>query len=105
MVALAAAGANAQSTPLADPMRPPNRAPETASGTLSALRLEGILVSGSRKLALIGGEFLEEGERIHGVHIVRIERETVTVRRDGQTFVLRPESAVAQSAAESGEPQ
>ena len=97
---VASVAGNAQ---LADPMRPAMRSPQAAAGVAAPVRLAGIVIANSRKLALIDGEFLEEGQRIHGVRIVRIERETVTVSRDGQIFVLRPESAVPESAADSGE--
>jgi hypothetical protein len=94
-----------QEKPLQDPMRPAVRAPGGAAGTAATrLRLEGIVIAASRRLALIDGEFLEEGQRIHGVSIERIDRESVTVRRNGQTVVLRPESVAAMPAADSGEP-
>ena len=93
-----------QSAPLADPMRPAVRGPAAGGLARDSLRLQGIVIAESRKLALIAGEFLEEGQQIYGVRILSIDRDTITVRRDGKTFVLRPESA-APEAAESGESQ
>lgn len=96
----------AQEAPLADPMRPALRRPAGAgSRSAEAPRLEGIVISASRRLALIGGEFLQEGEQIYGTRIQRIERDSVTVVRNGKTLVLRPESVVAPRVAESGEQQ
>jgi hypothetical protein len=99
--------AHGQTAPLADPTRPALRTPGGPAGTgaSDSLRLEGIVISASRKLALIDGEFLEEGEQIYGMRIERIEREKVTVRRDGKTLVLRPESGAAEATPESGEPR
>lgn len=95
---------SAQDAPLADPTRPALRSPAGAAGrSASSLRLEGIVISANRKLALINGEFLAEGEQIYGLRIERIDRDKVTARRNGQRLVLRPESAVAQADAESGE--
>lgn len=93
-----------QAAALGDPMRPAARAPEAGAvpDGAAALRLEGIVFAASRKLALIDGEFLVEGQRFHDVKIERIQRDQVTVQRDGKTWVLRPESAT--TAAESGEP-
>lgn len=92
-----------QSERLADPMRPALRTPGGAGArNADALRLQGIVIAKSRKLALIAGEFLEEGQQIFGARIERIERDTVTVVRNGKTLVLRPESA-APVAAETGE--
>ena len=105
--AIVASQVYGQSTPLADPTRPALRRPGGAAGNgaSNSLRLEGIVIAASRKLALIDGEFLKEGEQIYGARIERIDRETVTVRRNGKTFVLRPESAPAEVVAESGETQ
>jgi MSHA biogenesis protein MshK len=94
----------AQDAPLADPTRPALRNPGGAGArTASGLRLEGIVISADRKLALISGEFLAEGDQIYGLRIERIDRDKVTARRNGQTLVLRPESAVPEAEAESGE--
>ncbi len=101
---LTALPASAQDAPLADPTRPALRSPAGAAGrSASGLRLEGIVISANRKLALISGEFLAEGEQIYGLRIVRIDRDKVTALRNGQRLVLRPESAVAEADAESGE--
>jgi len=103
LVAACSAHAFGQGAPLADPMRPALRGPGAAGQTgAQALRLAGIVVSPSRRLALIDGEFLEEGQRIYDVQVVRIDKESVTVRRDGKSFVLRPETAATQ-AEEPGE--
>lgn len=93
----------AQNAQLADPMRPALRTPRGGMGSAGseALRLQGIVIANSRKLALIGGEFLEEGQQIYGLRIERIERESVTVRRDGKTLVLRPESVAVEAETDA----
>lgn len=102
--------ATGQDGQLADPMRPAIRAPRFGGNAgADQLRLQGIVIAESRKLALIAGEFLEEGQQIHGLRILSIDRETVTATRDGKTVTLRPESAPAEpvepaeSAEEPGE--
>lgn len=96
---------HAQTPALADPMRPATRSAVAGAGAGAAapLRLQGIVIADSRRLALIDGELLREGQRIHGVSIVRIDADVVTVRRDETVFVLRPETAAPLRSAESGE--
>ena len=102
-----AADAIGQEARIADPMRPATRGPDASgiAGQRGALRLEGIVFSASRRLALIDGEFLKEGDSLFGLRVERIEQNQVTVRTASRTIVLRPETAPPEEAETAGEPE
>lgn len=85
---LAAAGAGA--APFADPTRPPGPA-EQAGGDAagSGPRLESVLISPQRKLAVISGQEVRIGERFGDGRVVRITPTGVAIQSDGRTEVLR----------------
>ena len=100
-------GVFAQDARVADPTQPPSqRAGEgSASGGRAPLRVEGIVVSGTRRLVMIAGEFLTEGDSIFGLRVERIEQHAVTLRDATRTLVLSPQTALPESAAFAGDPQ
>lgn len=104
-LAAVAALAIGQEAPIGDPMRPALRTPASAADRQSALRLEGIVFSETRRLALIAGEYLKEGDSLFGMRVERIERNAVTVRSDSRTIVLRPQAAPQEVADTAGEPE
>lgn len=87
--ALLAAGASA--APFADPTRPPVAGEETGSGSSarSGLRLESVLLSPQRKLAVISGQEVRIGERFGDGRVVRISPTEVAIQRDGEIEVLQ----------------
>src|SRR5437763_11508208 len=88
-----AAGAAIAQGGLADPTRPPSVVPkvESAGGTAApaqaARRLQSVLISGTRKLAVIDGKTVALGEKIDGAKLVGVAETGVTMRRgeDRQT--------------------
>ena len=100
-------GAIAQDARIADPMRPPSQRANDGGtpGAQAPLRVEGIVISGTRRLAMIAGEFLTEGDSIFGLRIERIEQQAVTLRDATRTIVLRPETMPPESSAFAGDPQ
>ncbi|MES2017257.1 MAG: MSHA biogenesis protein MshK [Pseudomonadota bacterium] len=107
LAALAAGSACAQEAGLPDPTRPPAvlSAPPAASGQTAPVsagpQLQSILISlrpGGRRLAVIDGKMLRQGQRIDGAVIEAIRPGEVVLRRGKQKQVLklfRPAARVA----------
>lgn len=85
---LAAAGASA--APFADPTRPPGAAEATGGAAAqSGLRLESVLLSPQRKLAVISGQEVRLGGRLGEARVVRITPTGVAIERNGEVEVLK----------------
>jgi len=52
-------------------------------------KLQSILFSASHASAVLDGEVCREGDTVHGAHIIKIERDKVTVEYKGQNKVLK----------------
>ena len=88
--AAASAGAAAQAG-LPDPTRPPAADGTSAArgdAAKSAHRVESVLISAERKLAVIDGRTVPLGGQIDGARVVAITEAGVTLRRGEQTEVL-----------------
>jgi MSHA biogenesis protein MshK len=82
--------APAAAAPFADPTRPPGAAEEVgAEGQPAGPRLESVLISPHRTLAVISGKEVRVGERFGEGRVVRITPTEVAIRRGGETEVLR----------------
>ena len=99
----ASAGTIAQPK-LADPTRPPpSAAQETqtaseAKGAKPQPRLQSVLISQRRKLAVIDGRTVRLGGVIDGARVVAITEGSVTLRRGAETRTLSLYPAVAKKA-------
>jgi len=62
---------------------------EKAADPLAGVRLEGIIYSATRPLALINGSILETGEKIAGYRITAITHNMVSLRRGRITRNLK----------------
>ena len=79
-----------------DPTRPPSPAEIRAwfgdagdpSGAEPALRLQSVLISESRRVAIINDRRVGPGERVAGAKITAIEPGRVVLERDGETLIL-----------------
>ncbi len=83
-----------------DPTRPLRPAGQPASATAVAPRptLESVLIGSQRRVAVIDGQRLSEGESRGGLKIWRIEPEGVEVSVNGSRMVLKmPRSGVRKS--------
>jgi len=80
--------------PLADPTRPSGYAPAPAAVAQKAappkLHLQAILVSPTRRVALINGRALKVGDHIDGAVILKIQPDRIVVRHRHRrlTFML-----------------
>jgi len=88
---LAATAAAAQG--LSDPMRPPSAMPEErARMEVRASRLQSVLISPGRKLAVIDGQTVSLGGRVGDATLVAIAPAQVVLQTGGtyQTLKLHP---------------
>lgn len=77
---------------LQDPTRPPEAAGAVVqSAPERALVLDSILFSRDRRVAVIEGEALREGQGFDGVRVIRIHQDRVLVSDNGRERVLRLE--------------
>ncbi len=79
-----------------NPMRPPEAASSKSPGA-PIWKLEAILRSHNRRLAVIDGHLLRMGAVLHGAQILHIGRSSVTLRQGRRIFVLHilPAAAAA----------
>lgn len=75
---------------LVDPTRPPDRVPDAAAPAPEAAseRLQSILVSESRRLAVIDGTRVGVGDRIGAARVLRIDRDSVLLEDAEGTWLL-----------------
>jgi MSHA biogenesis protein MshK len=85
-----ASGAFAQV--LSDPTRPPSFSPATENPRNEASRLQSVLISPGRKLAVIDGRTVKLGERVGDARVVAIAPAQVILQRGAeyQTLKLHP---------------
>jgi MSHA biogenesis protein MshK len=92
--------------PLADPTRPPQGPRSQSTEARSSVRVEAILHSDDRRLAIVNGKVVRAGDHVSGVRIEEILVDGVRYMRDGRSQVVRLRPAamtVRQNApAESG---
>ncbi|HEX5421811.1 MAG TPA: general secretion pathway protein GspB [Gammaproteobacteria bacterium] len=82
--------AAANVVPLKDPMRPyapSNAAPDRAEGSQRYV-LTMVLVAASRRIAVVNGKVLQEGDSVDGAKVVRIEPQRVDLERGKQSVRL-----------------
>ena len=86
LLALVAAGVLASySYGLSDPTQPSQY---RAAAKRVSLKLESVLVSDVRKVAVINGQVLAKGETIGGAEVVSIDKDKVRLRKSGKTISL-----------------
>jgi MSHA biogenesis protein MshK len=91
LLALPAAG-TADAAPLNDPTRPPAAALPAAAGTSAGPQLQSVLVGrapGGRRIAVIDGETVRQGDDFHGARVARVGDTEVELVRGRERQVLR----------------
>lgn len=93
LVVLAALVGSGSTHALQDPTRPPDARP-TAAQIIAPrdIQLGSILLGSQRRVAVIDGVALQEGDSNDGVRVRRIYRDKVEVTDQGQYRVLYPQS-------------
>jgi len=74
---------------LMDPTQPAHARPENTGETLQAVRVEAILQSGERRLAIINGKVVRAGDRVGSIHILEVNADGVRYSRGGETNIAR----------------
>ena len=92
------AGALAQAG-LGDPTKPtalsdPDEVTAAAAAQAPRWRLQSTLVADTRRVAVINGRTVAQGERVDGAQLVEIRQDGVTLEHDGQRITLRLPGAV-----------
>lgn len=87
----------AHAASLPDPTRPPaslNAGPEAAADSGEGLRLQSVLISPLRRVAIINGQMARVGDRIGNAELVRISEGEVVLRNGRESRTLRMFSEV-----------
>lgn len=78
--------------PAADPTRPPSLPIDPsrveANQAEAPLELQAVFYAEGRRVAIINGQRLHQDETVQSARVVRIERDRVAVRRNGDTIEL-----------------
>lgn len=80
LCALLAAGVAARGAALTDPTRPPG-AGASAAGGQAGSRLQSVLISPGRRVAVIDGKNVVVGDKVGDATVVRISESEVVLRR------------------------
>jgi MSHA biogenesis protein MshK len=74
---------------LVDPTQPAHARAANTGETLAAVRLEAILQSGERRLAIVNGKVVRAGDRLGAIQILEVNSDSVRYSRGGETSVAR----------------
>jgi hypothetical protein len=74
---------------LVDPTQPAHLRPTNASETLPSVRVEAILQSGERRVAIVNGKVVRAGDRVGSIQILEVNTDGVRYSRGGETNVAR----------------
>jgi hypothetical protein len=85
--------AKAAADRLADPTRPPQASDASSSPAQDSVRVEAVLHSTDRDLAIVNGKIVRAGDRVSGVQIEAILVDGVRYLRDGQVHIARLQPA------------
>lgn len=85
--------AKAAADRLTDPTRPPQAGGPSSSASREAVRVEAVLRSAERDLAIVNGKIVRVGDRVCGVQIEAILADGIRYVRNGQVHVARLQPA------------
>jgi hypothetical protein len=85
--------AQAAADRLVDPTRPPQASSPSSDPSYEGVRVEAVLRSAERDLAIVNGKIVRAGDRVAGVQIEAILPDGVRYVRDGQVRVARLQPA------------
>jgi MSHA biogenesis protein MshK len=74
---------------LVDPTQPAHTRPADSGEALPAIRVEAILQSAERRLAIVNGQVVRAGDRVGSIQILEVNADGVRYSRGGQTNVAR----------------
>ena len=105
---LLAGAASAAEPAMHDPTQPFKAAPggeagAPVSGPQPRFKLTAVLVSPTRRVAIVNGKPMQEGERVAGAEIVKIDGHSVQLREGNHDFVLELGNAGASAPHAEGD--
>jgi hypothetical protein len=74
---------------LVDPTQPAHARAASASEIMPAVRVEAILQSGERRLAIVNGKVVRAGDRLGSIQILEVNTEGVRYSQAGETNIAR----------------
>ena len=89
LTALLAIGATVHAETLRDPTRPATARAVTQSVEVASLRLEAIMGSGARRLAIVNGKIVRTGDHVGGALIQEIDSDSIRYTRNGRSETAR----------------
>ncbi len=99
----AAGAARAADAPVRDPMQPYRFVAGPGGGVAPRFALTAVLISPTRRVAIVNGKPYECGESVSGAEIVRIDPDAVHLREHGNELVVPLGHAVAAGKPSQGE--
>ena len=87
-LALGVAAPSAHGQTLRDPTQPYGAAP-VREARQAKVEVSAIFVSPTRRVAVVNGKSVTEGERVAGATVSRIAKDSVTLRFDDRTVTAR----------------
>lgn len=88
--------AKAAADRLVDPTRPPQAPATNDSTSLQTVRVEAVLRSADRDLAIVNGKIVRAGDRVCGVQVEAILADGIRYVRDGQVHIARMQPTAIQ---------
>lgn len=73
---------------LRDPTRPTEFSTEPSAAPVSRLSVSAVFISGERRVAIVNGRRVREGDEIAGAIVAGIEGNNVRFVRQGETLVV-----------------
>lgn len=89
LTALLALGAVVQAETLQDPTRPATVKEVAQSVQPGALQLEAVMDSGARRIAIVNGKVVREGDRVGAAVIEAIGSDSIRYMRNGRSETAR----------------
>lgn len=100
--------ASAAEPALHDPTEPFRPAPGGSGGASAApqprFKLTAVLISPTRRVAIVNGKPLQEGQRVAGAELVKIDPRSVQLRDGNRDFVVQLGDAPTRAPTSEGEP-
>ncbi len=94
MVWVLVMGASASLQAASDPTRPPFMVKQSAKKTHKPLKLSMILSEGTQRKAIINESVVAESDSVEGATVIKINEDSVVVRRAGKNIKLTMPLAV-----------
>ncbi len=101
-VLVAAGPALAADAPVGDPMQPYRyvAGPDGVGVAAPRFALTAVLISPTRRVAIVNGKPYQSGETVNGAEIIRIDADAVHLREHGNELVVPLGHAAAAAAGE-----